>query len=444
MQATNGKTALFITPYVWTSGPNKGMPTVFQTLRGFAEQGYDVHVIIPTNQELEDRDAQGIHYHYVKVGRLIVTQRFDEEFAIFSAIRSRSRVLRHLKSRFIWLGFVVLASIRAVRFVRSMSNVHVVYAITHFATIPGFIASRWTEAVFVQRLYGSHALLGLEDRNGNLPWWTPLLRFDELLAFRIPADLLILGNDGTGVDKQAVRFGADPHRIRHLLNGVDADVFRATDIAPLDARVQLNVPIESGRIVSIGRLCTWKRVDRLIRAIPLVLQGFPDVQVDIVGDGSTRLHLERLAVELGIEQTVHFRGFVGRELVKLYLSAADVYVALQDYSNVGSNMIEALSTGKPVIASDAGTTVEIVRDGIEGIVLTDTAPEAVADAICTLLSNDSLRERLGRSAQERARSVYRSWPDRIAWEVDEIERTYRSKFGGRTGHSKRAVADPKT
>lgn len=430
MQATKGKTALFITPSVWTSGPNKGMPTVFQTFRGFAEQGYDVHVIIPTNQKLEDRDVQGIHYHYVKVSHLIVKQRFDDEYA--TVINSRSRILRHLKFRFIWLCFNVLASIRVVRFVRSTFNVQVVYAMSHWGTIPAYIASRLTKAVFVQRLFGSQALLLLEDPNGNLPWWTPLVRFDELLAFRIPADLLVLGNDGTAADKQAVRFGADPHRIRHWVNGVDEKVFGATDVSLLDARVQLNMPIRGKRIVSVGRLSASKGVDRLIRAIPLVLQEFPDVQVDIVGDGRTLPYLRKLAVQLGIEQAIHFRGFVRREQVKLYLSAADIYVALQDYSNVGNNTIEALFTGRAVITSDAGATAEIVRDDIEGIVLRDTAPEVVANAICILLSNDILRERLGRSAQERARSIYKSWSERMACEVDEIERTYRSKFGSRT------------
>jgi glycosyltransferase involved in cell wall biosynthesis len=76
-----------------------------------------------------------------------------------------------------------------------------------------------------------------------------------------------------------------------------------------------------------------------------------------------------------------FEGAVQQQDVVRYLHAADVFLSLNDLSNVGNPLLEAMACGKPIVTVDSGTTGQLIHDGETGILLSTGEPEAVARAV---------------------------------------------------------------
>jgi glycosyltransferase involved in cell wall biosynthesis len=155
-------------------------------------------------------------------------------------------------------------------------------------------------------------------------------------------------------------------------------------------------------VLLVSRLEPVKRVDLAIRAMRRVP---PPLRLIVVGDGSQREPLARLAAESGVEERVQFRGAVwGDDVAELYSRAlAVLYPPLdEDYGYV---TLEAFLSAKPVItASDSGGTLEFVEDGRNGFVSPPDA-DPIAQAIARLAADRALARRLGQAGRERARAI---------------------------------------
>lgn len=155
-------------------------------------------------------------------------------------------------------------------------------------------------------------------------------------------------------------------------------------------------------ILSVGRLVPLKRVELLLRALA---EPGVSARTIIVGDGPERVRLESLAEELGLNGRVTFAGARwGQDLVDLYAGARAVYYAPFD-EDYGLVTPEAFRSYKPVItATDAGGTREFVFDGETGYV-TEPEPPDVARAICQLMADEKLCERLGAAGHEQVEFI---------------------------------------
>jgi glycosyltransferase involved in cell wall biosynthesis len=137
-------------------------------------------------------------------------------------------------------------------------------------------------------------------------------------------------------------------------------------------------------IVALGRLVPQKGVDTLLRAIQL---GPVDARLIIVGDGPERKSLERLALELGIDNRVDFVGIALNPFK--YLARADLFVMSSRWEGFGNTLVEALACGCPVIATncDSGPS-EILDGGRYGTLVPVDAVDRLATAMVDTLSQD--------------------------------------------------------
>jgi glycosyltransferase involved in cell wall biosynthesis len=152
----------------------------------------------------------------------------------------------------------------------------------------------------------------------------------------------------------------------------------------------------------VGRLETVKRPDLAVRALEAVP---PPIRLVVVGEGSQRDALVRLAADLGIGDRVDIVGSVDdHRLLELYAgSLAVLYLPFDE--DFGYVTLEAFLARKPVITTtDAGGPLEFVRDGENGFVTEPTA-RGVADALARLAADRRLAARLGDAGHERARLV---------------------------------------
>jgi glycosyltransferase involved in cell wall biosynthesis len=163
------------------------------------------------------------------------------------------------------------------------------------------------------------------------------------------------------------------------------------------ARARLGVDTTRPLVVLVARLVPVKDVTTFVRGVAILRQRIPGVQAVVVGDGTERTGLEALARELGLDDTVAFWGW--RADIENVYAAADV-VALTSL-NEGSpvTLIEAMSCGRPVVATRVGGVPDVVADGESGLLVPPRDPEALANALAALLRDPGLRARYGDAAR---------------------------------------------
>jgi len=157
----------------------------------------------------------------------------------------------------------------------------------------------------------------------------------------------------------------------------------------------------------VGRLERWKSQDVFLRSAAQVAQERPDVRFVVVGgavlgwEGSYPAELEALARDLpGLAGRVHFAGH--QEDVYPWFDALDVVVHASYGEPFGLVLVEAMALGRPLVATAAGGPVEIVEDGVSGLLVPPGGPGAMARAVLRLLSDPGLAARLGAGARARA------------------------------------------
>jgi glycosyltransferase involved in cell wall biosynthesis len=161
------------------------------------------------------------------------------------------------------------------------------------------------------------------------------------------------------------------------------------------AVVSLRTPL---KVVTVGRLVPWKRVDRVIEA----LVSCPTVGLVIVGDGSERKRLEDLANTLDVADRVYFAGQVSQAETIRLMAACDFFVLNSTYEGLPHVVLEAMSLGLPVVATAVGGTPEVVCDGGNGRLIAPAVDDALGQVLAQLVSAPEDRQRLARGAQQTA------------------------------------------
>ncbi len=192
-------------------------------------------------------------------------------------------------------------------------------------------------------------------------------------------------------------------------------------------------PGEGPDIVFINTLIRLKGADLLLRALPGVIEAFPDIEVCIGGRGPQEPELRRLARDLGLEKNVAFPGFVTDEEKCRYYRQCRMVVVPSRWDCQPSPLFEAAAFGKPVIASDMSHP-GIVEDGVTGLIFRSEDVAGLEEKILSLLRDDASCERMGRAA---AAGV-----GEYDWQkvVDRYVAIYRDVIREHRRHGERAIA----
>lgn len=182
-----------------------------------------------------------------------------------------------------------------------------------------------------------------------------------------------------------------------IYNCVDPAKFRSS-LSREAARKRLGIPVDSPVVSIIGSLRPDKNHRMFLEAARLILEEIPQTQFLIVGDGPERTALEQQALRLGIRTKVHFVGFQ-RDLADL-LAAVDVNAlsSRPEQETLSVAVVEAMSTGIPIVSTDVGSMNEIVIPDKTGYLVPVGDHAALASRSIDLLRNDFLRQQLGREA----------------------------------------------
>jgi glycosyltransferase involved in cell wall biosynthesis len=254
--------------------------------------------------------------------------------------------------------------------------------------------ARWVGCPLV---FTYHTLIRAYAHYVPLP--RPLVR---TLAVRISrdfansADVVVVPTRAVG---EILRSYGVVRPLEAIPTGVDLDLIRTTSPAPM--RPRFGVPEGVPLIAYTGRIAREKSIDTLITALALLPPAHRDAHLLLVGGGPWYRHCRDLARTLGVADRVHFTGYLSRPDVFRCLADSDLFAFASLTDTQGVAVLEAMAHGLPPVAVASGAVADIIRDGVDGL-LVDPTPQALADGLARVLDCDSLRQTLAGHALRRA------------------------------------------
>lgn len=218
------------------------------------------------------------------------------------------------------------------------------------------------------------------------------------------ADAFIAVSDFT--KRALIGLGVDTKRIDVITNGVELERFTpgAKDPA-LISRYGL-----AGRkiLLTFSRLDERKGQDQVIRALPAILDQYPETVYVIAGSGSFENRLRQLVVDLELSENVVFTGLVSEAEVAAHYRLADIFVMPNrtlpngDTEGFGIVFLEAGACGVPVVGGNAGGVPSAIDHDVTGLLVDGTSVAEIAAALIKLLGDGNLRAAMGATGRNKA------------------------------------------
>lgn len=383
----------------------------FRTLSILSEQralGWETFHLTSSKQKngnVPEEDVEGWHFYRtpaatgLRAGLPVLNQ-----LAVMDGLTERlSEVAKAIKPDILHAHSPVLNAIPALRVGRAMS-IPVVYEVRAF----------WEDAAVD---HGTSREWGLRYR---------LTRALETYALGQAAAITTICE---GLREDILARGIAAGKVTVIPNAVNIENFSVGN--PADPRLAEALGLEGKLLLGfIGSFYAYEGLSLLLRSLPEMLSGNPDVRILLVGGGPEESELKNLAVQLGVEDKVVFVGRVPHDQVQRYYNLIDVLV----YPRLRMRLtdlvtplkpLEAMAQGRLVVASDVGGHRELIQDNKTGLLFKADDAGALASKVLELLARPDQWPAL-RCAARSFVETQRNWPGSAA----RYKGVYGSLLGG--------------
>jgi phosphatidylinositol alpha-1,6-mannosyltransferase len=325
------------------------------------------------------------------------TSEYDQkclnEFGI-QVIRDRSKIL--------------LPSMRVAKRAKEIIRLHNIEVIVFGAAAP--------LALMAPALRKSGVKKVIALTHGHEVWWAKIFPFN-LAMKRIGKSvdhLTYLGEFTRNAIAQSLTEKSAEAMVK-IAPGIDTAHFIPQ---PDSMQKRITLGLENKKIIiSVGRLVHRKGQDKLIEAMPIILQSVPNAHLLLVGEGPYRSHLEKLAKKLSLNDHITFAGRILYDKLPNYLSAADLFVMPSrsrffglEVEGLGIVYLEASACGIPVVAGNSGGAPDAVLEGVTGLCVDGTDISQIANAVIEICSDAKRASQMGAAG--------RNWiVDQWRWEI---------------------------
>lgn len=341
-----------------------GVSVAVATLRdGLRSRGHEVFIFAPRYPGYEDVD--GVYRFPSRVTRLAPGYPIPDILAprMRKAFFSLQPDIVHTQTPFI-LGIAGLRWARMAR-VPIVSTNHTLY--TEYAHYLPIIPRSVTRAALVKMM----------------KWYYS--RCDAVIVPSHPVEEVLRG------------YGVKT-RLEVIKSGVT--VSRISDVQ--EVRRSFGIPDGAFLLLYVGRIAREKNLGLLLRAFKSIQSRYPEARLMMVGSGPYEQTCKTLARNIGIGDGIKFPGMLSRDDVNRVYAAADTFVFPSITETQGLVICEALSAGIPCVAVRAAGIPEVVEEGVDGLLTTNSVDE-FADAVCKLISDPDLRNRMSQGAIENSK-----------------------------------------
>lgn len=253
--------------------------------------------------------------------------------------------------------------------------------------------------VFHRMTYDAHRAPTIVSLHGQVP---PQVSVPDSLSFRLLAEasrVLLVGEHL----RHELRL-ACPEVVARCVMLSNARPGEIPDPEPLTGEPLL---------VAVGSFNEQKNTACLLRAMPGVLQRFPQARLTLAGDGYQREELESLCAELGLSSAVQFAGRLPHPEVLELMKRSSLVLLSSHYEGQPGVILEAMRCGRPVVATRVRGTDEVVQHGVTGLLVTPDSPAALCEGIVALLGDPARMQSMSLAAVAAARTQF-SWETRLS------------------------------
>jgi len=204
------------------------------------------------------------------------------------------------------------------------------------------------------------------------------------------------------------------HKLKVARLGVDPSIFKPK---------KFNANPEVFEVICVGRLCSAKGQHVLVDAIALLLNDDRKIKLRIVGDGVDRQSLEKHVQELKVEQSIIFEGAVNQDRIRDLYSQADAFSIPSFAEGIPVVLMEAMSMEIPCVTTRITGIPELIRDGVDGLLVAPSDAQGLADALAKLMDEPELRKKMGKEARQRIIDKYN-----LEKNVDRLAEVFRENL----------------
>jgi glycosyltransferase involved in cell wall biosynthesis len=358
-------------------------PFMASIVEGLALRGHLLDVLLPEHPRLRQTDSERIRFIPYRYSPFAGWAPWGYGAGLTGDSRANPQAVLVLPAALMVLQW-------RIRHLLSRERYDAVHA--HWLVPNGWIASaraaRRGPPVVVS-LHGSDMTVAERTRPLHPIWHRS---FERISALTAPSNDLRL---------RAERLGANPKTSSTVHYGVDTTTFAPREVHG-GVRASLGAQPDALLVVAVGRLVEKKGFRYLLEAGGRV----NGTHVAIIGEGDLRAELERLGLRAGASVT--FTGELEHTAVAAALAAADVFAVPSVVDSAGNvdglpnTLLEALSTGRPVVASEVAGIPEVIANDVNGLLIPEKDVAALEEALTRLRDSPELRNRLGNEARIRA------------------------------------------
>ncbi|MBN1590759.1 MAG: glycosyltransferase family 4 protein [Pirellulales bacterium] len=419
-----------------------GHQVVLNTLLGFANAGYEVHMITTSRLHSELPPIHdNVHIHRLPLPWFDLCQKLISipkyalrklrSFIKSTGTPKRPRSFVDFSPPALWYYtyyfFRPTVARYAVKLARRIGGVDVVYGHEVVGAIAAETVSKQLRVPLVTRFQGTELSQFLDQPERLMRCKT------HVVALRADADLIIMANDGTLGDQVLDFLGVPKKKYRFYIDGVVKDDVHRPDVDVQAVRKRFLVPDDCLFLLYAGRMFYWKRIDRLLEVAARVKQDFDDFRLVVVGDGPEMAAVQTLARNLEVTDHVRFVGAMPHGDLMDLMNACDVYVSFHDLTNLCNPALEACVCGKCIATTAIGGIQDLLTDNVNAVVCEPHDDvDGIAKRLLRLLRNPEERKRLRDAAFQQGKTKVKTWVERMEMEVAEIEKTIASSGASRT------------
>ena len=386
-----------------------------------ARQGSQVTVIAPFDQDFR-RPMSAQHRAGPTAGRVdlrLYRYALRDDQHIIGYGRSMQSDMGLRRSNYLLSPLMLAAGTASTLAWAARARPDVLHA--HWALPNGVMAAT------VGKILGIPVAVSIPGSDATVADSNPIFR--RMARFTFAQAGLISANAESLRDVAVNRLGADPAKFDLIAYGVDPAVHTPNPAGVAHLRAELGIPDGAVVLLAVGRMVYKKGFDVLIKALALLPglpldRPLPPLHAVMVGEGDLWQDWQQMAQDLGLGETLHWVGNVPFDRMGVYYNLADVAVmpaVTKPATGLAVTVLDAMSCAKPIIATDAAGNTLAVADGVNGLIVPEQDPLALAQAILRLAGDGDLRQRMGAASRHRIETEL-GWPQLARRYLDHFER----------------------